>query len=855
MYSKSSERLRDFVYQSNLELNDIDFLAYEELLSDGVLQDLGGERIGFFHQTFLEYAIARWFNATETGESAKNQLLTHLSESNAAYFKYYLWSVIRQLLNLVNLSEFHRIFHLLDITQLSPFRAVTFAAVSRAEPDSSSVLLQLLPNSLTLGDAYQDILLTAAKGAPTRHVENVWLVVLELLHKTGLTLVNKAAEIAGELLAKIQTAPGERLEQALNGIRSRTVVGNDATQERSNIFGKLISSYSKIPKTFGRGIDLNILHCLKAHYFRFGSHTRGMVLHLYLTPGVLESAQREFLMALIQKRTSEQFKEKEKAIELLEHLLPSLIQSGDSPFGNSWVDALLVQLPPSWDIIQAAAVGHQAALDTNLMATLLSELFKEKLSQSDGIAMRRYQVALSEAIGSGAGNQVAASLLKIPLDTIPQNRVSTVSKLIQALAGQDDDANKLSPELRLSLAQWIVPKICDRPLEFIPILDALAKGSPQVQPLLEQHLSQIIPKLQQQQAIAIIKKLNYVPLELKSYLLDQATYKEFRLALVKLYQRLAQTEPSAEAISGLLGLCRDDSREVALDAAQIILTLAEHQKLMQVQPSPRLPGDAASSVHRSSFTVHSNELSTMNNERDGAGDFPPHPQGVVLPPSPFVDDFLSILSNSRVPGVRHNCLKALIELVNAGASISNAQMCKICKILDNESIPEIIQTLYKLIECWVQVNQSISSDLAQATFDLTQRLANEKKAEFLHSGIARAALTTLKNIANLEQGNLISRIGECTRLLLRSIDVTTVNKSFVIGILDKLARFDTELLSQIVRDDFIRGEETLPLANMSAVVVAIAFNQGKNSPMLAQMLNDERFSQEVKNLILREQGV
>jgi transcriptional regulator with XRE-family HTH domain len=801
MYHKSEERLRDFVYQSNLELDDTEFLAYEELLSDGVLQELGGERIGFFHQTFLEYAIARWLNATEPGESAKHQLFNHLTESTTAYFKYYLWPIFRQLLNLVPLSEFYRIFQQLDITQLSPFRAVTFAAISRSEPQSSSVLLQLLPNSLNLGDAYQDTLLTAAKGAPKRHSEIVWSIVIELLQKTSLTLVNKAAEIAGELLAKIETATGECLEQALNAITQRTIVGNDAKQERSNIFGKLISAYSKIPKIFGHGIDFPVLHCLKIHYFRFGSHTRGRVIHLYLTPQVSESVQREFLLTLIQKRTSEQFKEKEKAIELLEHLLPSLIQSGDSPFGTSWIDALLVQLPPSWDIVQAAAVGHQVAHDSKLMATLLSELFKEKLSPSDGMAMRRYQVALSEAIRNGAGNSVAETLLKIPINAVPLNRCSTVSTLIRELSLQEDERLKIAPELRLSLAEWIIPRISARPLDFIPILDALAHHSPLVQPLLEQQLSQIIPQLQPEQAIAIIKKLNYVPHQLKSYLLTQSTYKESRLALIKLYQRLAQTEESAAAISGLLGLCADDSREVALDASQSILTLAEHQTPM-----------------------------------NGA-------------------EFFPLLSHSKFIGVRHNCLKALIEGVNTGWVIAEAQIVDICKLLANESAPEIVQPLYKLIECWLSANDTISSVLAQATFDLTQNLVNQKPGEFLHSGIARSALTTLKNMANLEQGTLTAQIGECTRQLLRAIDVTTVNKLFVIGILDKLARFDTEVLSKIVREDFVRVDGTLPIANMCAVAVAIGYSQGKNSPLLAQILNDERFPQEVKSLILREQGV
>ena len=72
IYSNSGERLRDFIYESNLEFSETEFEAYASLKSEGVLKDFGGKRIGFFHQTFLEYTVARWLNSTESGESAKN---------------------------------------------------------------------------------------------------------------------------------------------------------------------------------------------------------------------------------------------------------------------------------------------------------------------------------------------------------------------------------------------------------------------------------------------------------------------------------------------------------------------------------------------------------------------------------------------------------------------------------------------------------------------------------------------------------------------------------------------------------------------------------------------------------------
>ncbi|MDF5731096.1 MAG: hypothetical protein PUP92_24605 [Rhizonema sp. PD38] len=114
MYCNSGERLRDFVFESQLELDETQFQAYSELKSDGVLTDMGGERVTFFHQTFIEYAIARWIESTPEGETAKNELLQFLETSENPYARHYIWSVLRQLLNLVNLEEFYRLANSFD---------------------------------------------------------------------------------------------------------------------------------------------------------------------------------------------------------------------------------------------------------------------------------------------------------------------------------------------------------------------------------------------------------------------------------------------------------------------------------------------------------------------------------------------------------------------------------------------------------------------------------------------------------------------------------------------------------------------------------------------------------------------
>ena len=791
LYEKSQERLRDSIYESDLELNGTVFAAYEELKSDGVLKELGGSRLVFFHQTFLEYAIARWLDSTEAGELAKNQLLSTLKQPNTSYTRHYVWPIVRQLLNLVNLREFYRIYNRLDQQELLPFRAVAFAAVSRFEVEVASVLRQQLPIALQLGDVYQDTLLVAAKSAPTRHVGTVWEIAIALLAHSSQRVADKAAEIAGELLYRLKNHRGEHLSFALQTIKTRTAENKSSSpDERTHLLGKLIGSYATTLNLLGKTVDVEVLPPLKEYYVLLGGKTRAVALELYLNPGVPESLLRECLMTILSKPISEQLKEKERAINLLQQLLPSLLKTGDSPFGHSKIDALLAPLAKDWDLVQAGAIGKIAVDEPELVATLLDALFRENLSAGDGVSMRRYQVAISEAIRNGAGNCVAKKLLNIPIETLPQNRFSTLSVLIRELSVQ------LGEEYLESLARWIAPKIGQCPLEFIPTIDTLAKNSARVSKLLGEILEQVLPTLTQQQANQIIKKLNFVPESFVSYLQATANHKESRKALVKVYHSQAQNSSSSNAVSELLKLCLDESRDVALDAANVILNLAVNQTPIRVAE--------------------------------------------VIP----------ILTRSKIVGVRKNCLMALGELVKAGFTVTESEMIEVCTILASDTLPEAIQPLYKLIEYWVQANQFIPLALASATFELTKRLATKNP---LHSGIAQSAFITLKNIANLEDCRLNLYLSECTHQLWRATDVNAINSLFVIGLLNSVAKFDAGFLSQIVKTYFVTESE-MRIANLNTAIVAIIYSQGKYSPLLDEILNDVRFPSEVKGQIIRERG-
>lgn len=852
MYENSGDRLRDFVYEGDLDLSETEFSAYNSLKSDGIFKDLGGKRSGFFHQTFLEYTVARWMNASETGERAKNQLKNDLIAAKIADSRYYIWSIFRQLLTLLNLPEFNQISDELDTTKILPFRAVTFASVSRTEPESSAVLLSLLAIALTRDYSFQETLLAAARGAPQRHREAVWEIAVQLLGNVGPELINKAAETAAELLGRFPAtlpanleSPAEtsRFERALAAIANRQpqtaesnqqsqitennrqsqTTENKRRQERYQIWGKFIGVFCENYVNKRKDcIDLEILESLKKYYFLFGGNVRSTVIELYLTPGIPATVQREFLLTIISQPISEQFKEQENTTKLLSSLLPNFLAAGDTLFGTTWQDALRAPLGKYWTAVSAAAVGSAAASDTALLEAILKSTFSDSLPRDIEDLTGRNLAAITSAVHSGATDLVAASLLKIPIETIPANRASTITLVFRELAIYGNGLHPLSSELQLALVQWIVPAIDRAPVEFIRAIDALANNL-SIQQLLAEILEQLLPTLPASQTANIFKKLNNVPPQLEPYLQKNAASKEVRSALVKLYRQQAENSadfsndktllladssndkalpsPYSLSISELAKLCLDSSRDVALDASAAILALAEQKKQIQLQ------------------------------------------------------QLLLILAKSPLVGVRQNCLKAFIEKVNSQV-VATSEIMAVFETLANDSTAEIVQLLYKLIDTAIWNHPSgvntIDPNLAEATFELTRRIVKSSNQDVINMGAA-SALIALNQIVLLDKIELMPQIGNCTRILLRTVDISRkVDKLVVTGLLTKLAKFDSEFLAAIVREDLIVGDSLMPVANQCAVAVAVANDGGKNSLLLDEILNDSRLPNEVKSRIIRD---
>lgn len=639
-------------------------------------------------------------------------------------------------------------------------------------------------------------MLSVVSSSPDRHIQVAWSIALDILHIASQTLINTTAEVVAELIARIPQGDINPMEQALKTIETRfSSVSNTIDDLGMKALGTLISSYTQAPKSWNKGIDSKILDSLRNRYSQCGSYGRTRILELYATPGISKTSKLELLLQIIKEPIKNAAKERDNAIELLKALLPQLTESPNLPFGNNYLEALYYkEVGEGWDVVQTAVVGYYATFDDELLDTLVNKLLEPPKSKIDAEHQRRHHIAVCEAIKEGAVNRVISILLAKPISEIPKNRLSTVSTLIREFTQV-----KSSAQSYVNLAQWILPNLNAYPDETLKMLDMLTSANPAIETILTNALTTTLQNLPQNKLLPIFKFIHNISNTFEPYLNNNTKHQEARLALVRMHRYQAIKTNSVTATQEIFTACLDKSRDISLEASKIILELCEKTCL---------------------------DINTI----------------------------ISTLSQSKISGVHVYCLQALAQQINIGCEINDEHIIGACDILFNEKIPEVLQHLYKLIETWVQAKNNISSNLAEKTFELTNKFIDESQDKYINATVAGAASITLKNIANLENTELNAPLGKCLRKLFRRIDVIAVNVKFIIGLLDKIAKIDNYFLATITQEDIITEHRVLPRSNLDALVVAITHNQGINSPLLDEILKNEQVPLEIKSQIKRERN-
>lgn len=461
--------------------------------------------------------------------------------AESEFSRYYIWPIFRQLLTLIDLTEFYHTQQALNKHKIMPFRAVAFASISRKEPESAAVLLPMLEIAISSGYVFQETLLVAANSAPKRHSEIVWEVAVKLLATVSQQLINKAAETVAELLFRLDDETSQRFQEAVDTIKNCDYLRDNVNPSNNHqVWGKFLAVYCDRASKNSETIDWEILSCLKNIYFTLGSKARSLVVGLYLAPGISETVKQEFLTALIFQPPSPSFFENENATRLLQELLPNLIVSQNSVLGKSWFEALHAPIHRDWMGVGATAVSEVAKGDREFLKTILSHLLRENLPGESADFNRCNLMAISKAIEGGSGDLVALLLVKIAIETIPASKIHLRSKLVSQLTETSPEICQISPKLKLVLANWVVPKNNFYTAELIRVIDEFAVNSPEVLHLQGEVLKQLISQLAPTQIPPIVKRLKHVLPQIESYLEQTATAKESRIALLKVYRKQAE---------------------------------------------------------------------------------------------------------------------------------------------------------------------------------------------------------------------------------------------------------------------------------------------------------------------------
>jgi hypothetical protein len=416
-FQESQDVVRESVYLTDVrEADAAGSTAASELISEDVLQPVGDGRIRFFHQTFLEYAIARLL-ATHSGRKDRERLVSELREVDAEVARLHWWPVFRQLLAIVDREQFDFLTGEVGLDRLPAFRAAAFAAAARQEPDA---LLSLLPLVRDRSEDFQQDLLEAALTAPLHLAEAAWLIALALARSASRKPAVNAVKRCGWMLSRFPGSMADRVAEILSALAENP---NLTHQDRSSAAGFFL--------TVGRhaleaATDVAALDAFWTRSAMLGVDSKAVVLQLYARPEIPAPAKETVLQDLVS--VAAHHKMREALTELLQDVAPLWLQPGPSAKWGSWLELLQAELPNGWDVIQARVVGRRASADRVLLDDLVRGLLQGPMRH-----LQRHMIAISEAAQAGAGPAIVVALENAP-GGVSADRYRTVSRLVGEMA-------------------------------------------------------------------------------------------------------------------------------------------------------------------------------------------------------------------------------------------------------------------------------------------------------------------------------------------------------------------------------------------------------------------------------------
>ncbi|MDB4949407.1 MAG: hypothetical protein JWM27_2056 [Gemmatimonadetes bacterium] len=555
LFSASGSRLTESLDASALSLrDDTDVRAAHALQSEGIWREAGTSgRIRFFHQTFLEYAIARWLLRDENG-TALESLLAGLREPGRHADNLHWWPAVRQLLVRADPPLFARIAAALDLQDIAAYRVLALAVLAVGD---DTVPPELIALAVERSGPYRKTLLLALESGAVPASPGAWDAGLALLAASSAPPeLTQAVETLGPLLGTADATLAAQLEAVISHVLGwRPPDGKVSAGQYPIVLGTFLREALPILR---RGAGPLSLRVLRAHFRRFGLATKQFIIDLHLAAVVDPAGLRALLDLLLRDRPPQGADRSMTA--LLSAVRPWGDRVSDSPW-KDWREALYADLPTDWDTVQARAAGCRAAVDAELLAGIAADLLHGRPEH-----MRRNLIALDTAVEHGAGNRVVAWLRENARD-VPLDRCSPLCELVRA------SAPWLNDDERANTREWLLAAACEA-AAVVPALAAL--GGPDAVKVCLERLDGLPQDTLKR---AVVRAVQEAPLEVAEALLKRlraeglAGDPDVLVLGVGVDARRAGAGDS-DALARIVAAAGSRAQRVARAAADAVMTLA-----------------------------------------------------------------------------------------------------------------------------------------------------------------------------------------------------------------------------------------------------------------------------------------
>ncbi len=552
LFRSSDEHLHESLFVSDLlESADADAAAaYSELVSEDVLQVASAGKVRFFHQTFLEYTIARRM-VTAQGFEDREALIAHVAQPSAGFATLHWWPILRQLLSITDEPGFDAVTSRIDLQRQAAFRAAAFGAAAR---ESGDALSKLLPVALQEGADFQERLVEAAFTAPASQWETAWFVTNEMVRRAAKPTAINAAKSCGNMLSRSPRELPVRLAEFFDALHSNEQLQSGGRTEVAGFF------LAQARPTIEAKPSPEALGELRQHWELYGDDTRAHVIQIHCVPGVSDGERGALLDILL--RASPDSVWRQDAVELAEQASSVLVS--DAGRWRSWAEFLHADLPPGWSVVQGLVVGRHAARDEPLLQGIARDLLG-----GPGKHIHANRMALQEACQRGGGVWLARYLDRQPRESLPADRYPVIARLFA------DVAFSLTDEPRLSISRWLLdpssPKVESTVAILAIMADADAGARDQMRKLI---LS--LPLKQRDTMMTLALRLVQPSIRdelIRSFLGDVESREDVPTpGQIKLYASLASVDP--DALERLLTVARGHRRTAALSAATAVTEAA-----------------------------------------------------------------------------------------------------------------------------------------------------------------------------------------------------------------------------------------------------------------------------------------